>query len=67
MGNGESRDLNSTTGDEARRKTAAHRLEQYIAGVVATAPPLTVEAHDRLAGLLRAAVSPDARRPSCSS
>lgn len=37
----------------ARADLAAAKLEEYIARVVATAPPLTVEQRDRLAVLLR--------------
>lgn len=40
---------------DARRELAAANLEQYIARVVATAPPLTSEQQERLAGLLRSA------------
>ncbi len=38
---------------EARRSLKAARTEDYIARVVATAPPLTAEQADRIATLLR--------------
>jgi hypothetical protein len=38
---------------DARRDLAAAKLEQYVAKVVATAPPLTSAQRDRIAALLR--------------
>ena len=38
---------------DARRTLAAEKLEQYIARVVAEAPPLSAEQKARLAALLR--------------
>jgi hypothetical protein len=37
----------------ARRDLKAARLEDYVASVVASAPPLTPEQRDRIAALLR--------------
>ncbi|WP_142031694.1 hypothetical protein [Arthrobacter sp. SLBN-112] len=39
--------------EEARRRLAAAKLEQYISKVVAEAPPLSKEQVDRIALLLR--------------
>lgn len=36
----------------ARQRLKAARVEDYIAAVVATAPPLTIEQRDRIAALL---------------
>ncbi len=38
---------------EARRNLRAIRLEEYVARVIADAPPLTPEQRDRVAALLR--------------
>ena len=38
---------------ELRRDLKAQRLEEYIAKVVDSAPPLTVEQRDRIAAILR--------------
>ena len=38
---------------DARRSLKATRLEEYVARVVAEAPPLTPEQRDRIAALLR--------------
>lgn len=43
---------------ELRRAFVAAKLEEYIAKVVAEAPPLTAEQRDRLALLLRAGAPP---------
>lgn len=39
---------------EARRDLRAERLADYVARIVAEAPPLTNEQRERIAGLLRA-------------
>lgn len=39
---------------DAKRNMRALKLEEYVARVVAEAPPLTVEQRDRIVGLLRA-------------
>jgi hypothetical protein len=38
---------------DARRALAALRLEEHVARVVASAPPLTPEQRDRIAAILR--------------
>jgi len=38
---------------ELRRELKAQRLEEHIAKVVDSAPPLTVEQRDRIAAILR--------------
>ncbi|WP_258802637.1 hypothetical protein [Pseudarthrobacter sp. NS4] len=43
---------NGKPAEEARRKLAAAKLEQYISKVVAEAPPLSDEQLDRIASLL---------------
>ena len=40
---------------ELKRQLKAERLEEYVARVVAEAPPLTPEQRDRIASLLRPA------------
>lgn len=40
--------------EDARRDLAAAKIEQYVASVVADAPPLTDAQRDRLAGIIRA-------------
>jgi hypothetical protein len=41
---------------EARRNLRALRLEEHVAKVVASAPPLTAEQRDRIAAILRGGV-----------
>ena len=46
-------DLDITATPDQRRDAAAQRLADYIATVIATAPPLSQQQRDRLAALLR--------------
>ena len=46
-------ELDITATPDQRRDAAAQRLADYIATVIASAPPLTAEQRDRLAALLR--------------
>lgn len=46
---------NQYAATEARRDLAAAKLEQYVAKVVAEAPPLTADQISRISGLLRPA------------
>lgn len=45
--------------EEARRRLAAAKLEQYISKVIAEAPVLTDEQVDKIASLLRSGASHD--------
>ncbi|MEA9997840.1 MULTISPECIES: hypothetical protein [unclassified Cryobacterium] len=45
---------------ELRRQLKAERLEEHVARVVASAPPLTPEQRDRIAALLRPSVGASA-------
>ena len=45
-------ELDITATPDQRRDAAAQRLADYIATVIATAPPLTAEQRDKLAMLL---------------
>jgi hypothetical protein len=45
-------ELDITATPDQRRAAAAQRLADYIATVIATAPPLTAEQRDKLATLL---------------
>jgi len=46
-------ELDITATPDQRRVAATQRLADYIATVIATAPPLTAEQRDRLTALLR--------------
>ena len=46
---------------ELRRQLKAERLEEHVAAVIDSAPPLTIEQRERIAALLRPSAGPGGR------